>query len=197
MNLPNKITCLRILLMPFTFYLIYQETWYLFLIGYIMATLIGFSDILDGYLARRYGIETRFGRFLDPLADKIFVVTLLLYFIDFQLIPAWLVILVMIREFAMTDIRILAVGENSDIRVNLLGKRKALFQYLLLFQLGLLRFLELRDIRLDAFSKAFVHGTLYLLMALVAVFTAMSMFYYLWLNRKTLFEPQKNTVPAP
>lgn len=186
MNLPNQLTLSRILIMPFTFYLIFQTSWPLFLGGYILATLIGFSDILDGYLARRYGSITRFGQFLDPLADKIFVVTLLLYFIGLGTAPAWLVIIVMVREFTMTDLRILAVQEKTDIRVNLLGKRKALFQYILLFFLGYLRFLELIESPLTGYHKTMAHGTLILLIASVTFFTAFSMVYYLWKNGKVL-----------
>jgi CDP-diacylglycerol--glycerol-3-phosphate 3-phosphatidyltransferase len=187
MNLPNKLTCLRILLMPLTFYLIFQNSWILFLLGYILATLIGFTDYFDGYLARRYGIVTRFGQFLDPLADKIFVVTLLLYFLGLGFVPAWFVILVLVREFSMTDFRTLAAEERLDIRVNVLGKRKAVFQYLLLFYLGYLRLIELLGFSMTDFDQTIAKGTLVLLLGLVAFFTAFSMGYYLKSNWRSLF----------
>lgn len=186
MNIANKITCLRIVLMPVTLYLIFQPSWPLFLMGYILGTAIGFSDIIDGFIARRYGFVTRFGQFLDPLADKVFVVTTLLFFLRFGMVQGWLVILVMAREFAMTDLRTLASADKTDIRVNLLGKRKALFQYLLLFQLGYLRFVELAGIELSGFYYRLAHNTLALLVALVTFFTAFSMIYYVWLNRGLL-----------
>lgn len=191
MNLPNKLTCLRILLMPLTFYLIFKNSWLSFLFAYILATLIGFTDYFDGYLARRYGIVTRFGQFLDPLADKIFVVTLLLYFLGINFVPAWFVILVLIREFAMTDLRTLAAEESLDIRVNILGKRKALFQYLLLFHLGYLRFIEFLGFSLTNLERMLTQSTLIFLLSLVTFFTAFSMGYYLRANWKLLFAPNK------
>ena len=187
MNLPNKLTCLRILLMPLTFYLIFQNAWLPFLFAYILATLIGFTDHFDGYLARRYGIVTRFGQFLDPLADKIFVVTLLLYFLGIGYAPAWFVILVLIREFAMTDLRTLAAEESMDIRVNLLGKRKALFQYLLLFHLGYLRFIDLLGFSLTNTEHVIAQSTLIFLLGLVTFFTVFSMGYYLKSNWNLFF----------
>lgn len=191
MNLPNKLTCLRILLMPFTFYLVFLNHALTFLFGYILATIIGFTDYFDGLIARRYGIVTRFGKFLDPLADKIFVVTMFFYLFSVDYVPAWFMILIVVREFSMTDLRILAVQEKTDIRVNLLGKRKALFQYALLFHLGYLRFMELSGNPLTGFEKDFAFGTKILLIVLVSFFTAFSMFYYLWINGKSLFK-EKN-----
>lgn len=173
--------------MPLTFVLIFQKEWTLYLFGYILATLIGFSDTIDGYLARRYGEVTRFGQFLDPLADKIFVVTLLLYFINLNMIPAWLVVLVMLREFAVTDFRILAAEGQTDIRVNVLGKRKALFQYVLLFHLGYLRLMDLMHIPVVGASHTLAYLTLAFLIGTVVFFTAFSMLYYLWRNWKVLF----------
>lgn len=188
MNLPNQLTCLRILLMPFTFYLVFLNHALTFLIGYILATVIGFTDYFDGWIARRYKIVTRFGQFLDPLADKIFVVTMFFYLFGVHYIPAWFMILIVFREFSMTDLRILAAQEKTDIRVNLLGKRKALFQYALLFHLGYLRFMELSSNSLTGFERNFAVSTKIFLMVLVSFFTAFSMFYYLWINGRSLFK---------
>ncbi len=189
MNLPNKLTCLRIVLMPLTLYFIFRNTWGFFLTGFCLAVAVGFTDLFDGYLARRYKIVTRFGQFLDPLADKIFVVTLLLYFVGLKEVPAWVVILVLIRELAMTDLRMVAAQEKLDIRANLLGKRKALFQYLLLFHLGYLRFIELLNISLQGWMYHFAKGTYILLLCLVVFFTTFSMIYYMWVNRRPLSNP--------
>ncbi len=189
MNLPNKLTCLRILLMPLTLYFIFRNTWGFFLLGFCLAVVVGFTDLFDGYLARRYKIVTRFGQFLDPLADKIFVVTLLIYFVGLKEIPAWVVILVLIREFAVTDLRMVAAQEQLDIRANLLGKRKALFQYLLLFHLGYLRLIELLGISLDGWMYQLAMGTYFFILYLTIFFTAFSMIYYVWTNRKPLSTP--------
>ncbi|MBI1883679.1 MAG: CDP-diacylglycerol--glycerol-3-phosphate 3-phosphatidyltransferase [Chlamydiae bacterium] len=190
MNLPNQLTSLRILLMPLTFYLVFQNSPSLFLSGYVLATLVGFTDYFDGYLARRYGIVTKFGKFLDPLADKIFVVILFLYFLSLHALPSWFVILVLIRELAMTDLRILVRQERRDIRVNLLGKRKALFQYILLFHLGFLRWLELIHEPLLGLARNVALFTKEFLVILVTFFTVFSMVYYLWMNRDILWKKE-------
>ena len=197
MNFANQLTSLRILLMPLTFFLLFTDHPVLFFVGYILATLIGFTDYFDGYLARKYGMETRFGQFLDPLADKIFVVTFLLYFVGIRYVPAWLLIVIIVREFAMTEFRALAAQEKKDIRVNLLGKRKALFQYILLFDLGYIRTLDLFQIKLAGFDRLFIRGTLLFLIYLVAFFTLLSMFYYLQVNWKFLFGSSPAHTPSP
>jgi len=84
----------------------------------------GLTDIADGYIARRRGQVTDFGKFLDPLADKILVVAAMLWFVEQGIMPAWVALIVVIREFMVTGLRLIAVDNGRVIAAGLLGKIK-------------------------------------------------------------------------
>jgi CDP-diacylglycerol--glycerol-3-phosphate 3-phosphatidyltransferase len=86
----------------------------------------GLTDIADGYIARRNSQVTDFGKFLDPLADKILVVAAMLWFVERDMIPAWVVLIVIIREFMVTALRLIAVGNGRVIAAAISGKIKTL-----------------------------------------------------------------------
>ena len=88
--------------------------------------LAGLTDIADGYIARRKSQVTDFGKFADPLADKVLVLSAMLWFVENGLMPAWAVIIVLIREFMVTAIRLIAVGKGRVIAAGILGKIKTL-----------------------------------------------------------------------
>ena len=95
---------------------------------YAMAIFIvaGLTDIADGYIARRRGQVTDFGKFLDPLADKVLVVAAMLWFVEQGSMPAWVALIVVIREFAVTALRLVAAGGGRVIAAGVLGKIKTL-----------------------------------------------------------------------
>lgn len=103
MNLPNKITTFRVILIPIFLILMLVPSipdgniWALFV--FILASV---SDFLDGYLARKYHLVTNFGKFMDPLADKLLVCSALICFVEFHLVPAWIVIIIISREFIIS-----------------------------------------------------------------------------------------------
>ena len=106
MNLPNKLTMLRILLIPVFMVFIEWDS----LPGHILWAFVIFvaaslTDFVDGYIARKNNMVTDFGKFMDPLADKILVTAALVYFIPLGLAPAWVVILILAREFLVTSLR--------------------------------------------------------------------------------------------
>jgi len=128
MNLPNKLTILRIVL-AFIFIV------FLFLPGlaYKIAALATFlmasaTDALDGYLAKKHNQVTDFGRLMDPIADKILILSAFLAFVQMQLVPAWMVIIIIFREAAMTGLRALALTKNKVIVADRGGKHKTAFQ---------------------------------------------------------------------
>lgn len=128
-NWPNAITVGRILLIPLVLFFLLPgifgpETSYLAACLYV---LISLSDVVDGMLARRLGRVTRVGKFLDPLADKIVYVTVLIAMIPRELVPVWLVLLVVVRELYITGLRTLALGEGMVIDANRGGKTKTAF----------------------------------------------------------------------
>ena len=125
MNLPNTITIGRIILVPVFMLLLYLELPYIALVVYIIACL---SDLVDGRLARKYNLVTDFGKFMDPLADKMLVLSAMCYFVEVGLIPGWVVAVVLLREFGVSGLRLLAVEQGIVIAASYWGKFKTTFQ---------------------------------------------------------------------
>jgi cardiolipin synthase (CMP-forming) len=131
LNIPNTLTILRIILIPFFLYLIFissvqEQIWALVI--FIIASL---TDLLDGWMARKFGQETSFGKFLDPLADKCLVISALiaLLFLD-PLIPLWMIVVIILRDILLTLMRYLAIRKNSILKTTRFGKIKTAFQML-------------------------------------------------------------------
>jgi len=124
MNLPNKLTLLRILLIPVFMGVLYwgfPGSGYVALAIFIVASL---TDLLDGKIARKYNLVTDFGKFADPLADKMLVTAAMLWFVEIGQMPAWVVLIVLIREFAVSGLRMLASDQGCVIAAGWSGKVK-------------------------------------------------------------------------
>lgn len=121
MTTANKITILRMLLVPVYVLLMLLEKPIFALIVFILA---GLSDSLDGYIARHYNQVTNFGKFADPLADKILILSAILLFVQFGQMPAWCAIVILTREFAVTGLRLVAVENGTVIAAGISGKLK-------------------------------------------------------------------------
>ncbi len=128
MNLPNKLTLARILLVPFFVAALLID----FPLNNLAALLIfiaaSLTDMLDGKIARKQGLITDFGKFADPLADKILVISALLCFVQLGLCDCVAVIIVLFREFAVTSIRLIAASKGKVIAANMWGKVKTVTQ---------------------------------------------------------------------
>ena len=129
MNFPNKLTMLRILLIPVMvgIYYLDNDPNTLNTMSYLLASifiLASITDYFDGYLARKNNLITTFGKFLDPLADKLLVMFALLILLDMKFIPMWVVLVILAREFIVTGIRLVAVNEGNVIAASQLGKYK-------------------------------------------------------------------------
>ena len=128
MNLPNKLTLARILLVPFFVAALLID----FPLNNLAALLIfiaaSLTDMLDGKIARKQGLITDFGKFADPLADKILVISALLCFVQLGLCDCVAVIIVLFREFAVTSIRLIAASKGKVIAANMWGKAKTVTQ---------------------------------------------------------------------
>lgn len=127
-NLPNTITLVRLTIIPVLFTLLLSpgQTWSLVIaMAFIAAS---FTDLLDGYVARRYQIVTTMGKFLDPIADKLVINTAMILMIPIGRIPAWVVAIIIIRDFFVDGIRTIATSEGVVIAASWLGKQKTLCQ---------------------------------------------------------------------
>ena len=120
-NIPNKITLLRIALIPVFLVLAYLEQRWAALFVFIAASL---TDLLDGYLARRYHQITNIGKFMDPLADKMLVLSAMCFFVEKGQMPGWALAIVLLREFAVSGLRMIAVEQNRVIAAAWSGKVK-------------------------------------------------------------------------
>ncbi|OQA87720.1 MAG: CDP-diacylglycerol--glycerol-3-phosphate 3-phosphatidyltransferase [Lentisphaerae bacterium ADurb.Bin242] len=102
------------------------------MIAFIIAVLAGLTDFLDGKIARKYKCESDFGRLMDPVADKIFIAAVFIMLADYRIIPAWIVVVVLSREFLVTGLRLLAISDGVVIAADKSGKFKTAFQMLAL-----------------------------------------------------------------
>lgn len=127
-NLPNTISMVRIGVIPALFALLFSPGPAMSLVIAILFILAALTDLLDGYIARRYGIVTTMGKFLDPIADKLIVNTAMILMIPIGRIPAWIVAIIIIRDFAVDGIRNIASSDGLIIQASPLGKRKTLCQ---------------------------------------------------------------------
>jgi CDP-diacylglycerol---glycerol-3-phosphate 3-phosphatidyltransferase len=140
MNLPNKITVARVLLIPiFMVFLlaplqlgvieIYDmELTVSHFIGALIFIIASATDWVDGYLARKLGQVTTLGKFLDPLADKLLITAAFISLVELQLAPAWMVIIILSREFAVTGLRVIAAIDGAVIAASNIAKWKTTFQ---------------------------------------------------------------------
>ena len=129
MNLPNKLTMFRVVLIPFFIVFLLVPTipagkWIALAI-FIVASL---TDLLDGKIARKYNLVTNFGKFMDPLADKLLVCSALICLIELQRIPSWMVVLIIAREFTISGFRLIAADNGVVIAASYFGKFKTTFQ---------------------------------------------------------------------
>ena len=124
MNLANKLTLLRVLMIPAFLGVLYwggPNSEYIALAIFVIASR---TDFLDGYIARSRGLVTDFGKFMDPLADKVLVTTAMLWFVQTGVMPAWAVAVVIFREFAISGIRLIAAERGRVIAAAWSGKIK-------------------------------------------------------------------------
>lgn len=133
MNLPNKLTMFRVILIPFfvLFMLVDITTidkWIALAI-FIVASL---TDLLDGKIARKYNLVTNFGKFMDPLADKLLVCSALICLVALNKIPAWIVIMIIAREFIISGFRLIASDNGVVIAASYWGKFKTTFQMVMI-----------------------------------------------------------------
>ena len=129
MNLPNKLTIFRVILIPFFIIALLVPgipagNWIALAI-FIVASL---TDLLDGKIARKYNLVTNFGKFMDPLADKLLVCSALICLVELSRIPSWMVVIIIAREFTISGFRLIAADNGVVIAASYWGKFKTTFQ---------------------------------------------------------------------
>ena len=137
MNLPNILTMMRIATIPLLAVLLMSPSRSAGFWAAAVFAIASITDWLDGYLARRMGIVTVFGKFLDPIADKLIVMAVLIMILPFDRVPAWMVLVILGREIIITGLRGIASTEGIVIQASDLGKFKTIFQLVALIGLTL------------------------------------------------------------
>lgn len=122
MNLPNKLTLLRICLIPVFVILMLSQVSNFFLISCIIFIIASITDFLDGKIARKYNLVTDFGKFMDPLADKLLVLSALICMIEYDLVAGWMVIIIVARELTVSILRAIAADNGKVIAASGGGK---------------------------------------------------------------------------
>ena len=136
MNIENKLTISRMIMVPFFLVAVYFEKDSQVLpISAIIFAVASFTDFLDGYLARKYNLITDFGKFMDPLADKVLVVAALAVLVEMNLIPAWMIVLIITREYAVSILRAIAANTGQVIAASQGGKAKTVSQIIAVLML--------------------------------------------------------------
>ena len=144
LNLPNKLTILRIILTPiFLFLFIADFIPYNHLFALITFCVAAITDLADGKIARKFNIVTNFGKIADPIADKILTTVVLLCFMQLKLCSIWVLLIILLREFTVSAIRIAAASQGSVIPANIYGKVKTVFQ--MVFSIFVLLLLSVQD----------------------------------------------------
>lgn len=191
MNVPNQLTVARLFLtFIFVALLSLEDLPYSRTAALVVFVIAAITDFLDGYLARKHGLITNFGKLMDPLADKVLMCAGFVLLTRLELIPAWIVVVILTREFLVTGLRLLASAEGVVLAAEGLGKYKTIFQivtiiYFLIFLAAGEPLLEGMKPLFDAFFLGPDHlGAALIWISLVL--TIWSGWSYVWKNRKLL-----------
>ncbi|HLB33343.1 MAG: CDP-diacylglycerol--glycerol-3-phosphate 3-phosphatidyltransferase [Verrucomicrobia bacterium RIFCSPHIGHO2_12_FULL_41_10] len=190
MNLSNQLTLSRLFLTLLFVIIISSSLPYSASIALVIFAIASFTDWLDGYVARRYHLYTNFGRLMDPLVDKILVAAAFICLIPLQAFPAWVVILIIARDFLITGLRLLAGEQGILLSAERLGKHKTAWQLItILFYLSLLSAREFSGNKIGnesiwiTFSWEKIGPILVGITLLLTVYSGVA---YLWKNRGLL-----------
>lgn len=178
MNLPNKLTLLRFVLVPVFMVFMYLDNPYSYLIGLIVFAVASFTDFLDGSIARKYNMVTDFGKFMDPLADKLLTTVALIYLCLNGMCHEIIICIVLAREFAVSGIRLIAAANPKGSKViaaGMMGKMKTVLQmFASIFGLLAMALLSMGAIGVETYSTmALVTNAVMWVMAVLTVVSGM------------------------
>ncbi|MGE5308152.1 MAG: CDP-diacylglycerol--glycerol-3-phosphate 3-phosphatidyltransferase [Deltaproteobacteria bacterium] len=194
MNIPNRLTLLRILLtIVFLFFMSFPFKGPMMLWSKIISVIVfagaAVSDFFDGRIAKKRNMITDFGKLMDPIADKILVISAFAVFVQLQLVAAWMLIAILSREFLITSLRLFALNKGKVLAAGRVGKHKTFSQMVVIFLI--LGFVVFKEVRLTFYTwnpawedlfKSSINGIMLFIVAL----TLFSGFSYLWDNRKII-----------
>ena len=196
MNLANKLTMIRIFLVPvFLIFIAVKNIPYGTFIATFIFIIASLTDQFDGYIARSRNQVTTFGKFMDPLADKLLVTAALISLVELQVVPAWATVVIIAREFAVSGLRTIAAAEGKVIAASMWGKVKtvtqiaAIIALLLQLNIGSSKYLMSLVGSSEIFKEIIVHGPRVILL-LAVIMTIVSGYDYFKKNIK-IINPNK------
>jgi CDP-diacylglycerol--glycerol-3-phosphate 3-phosphatidyltransferase len=190
MNLPNKLTITRFILTVALLVVIFSRVPFNETIALILFIAGGVSDLLDGQLARKHKLITNFGILMDPLADKIMVCSAFIAFVGLQWIAAWMVVIIVARELAITGLRLLAASKNVVLAAEGYGKHKTISQIVAIIAILVLHSYEQWGpvgkavFGLQVFNASWVLWFSKISVWVAVILTFTSGWLYLWKNRQ-------------
>lgn len=183
MNLPNKLTILRLVFIPFYVFFVlthfFKYTSVVAVIIYIAACL---TDLFDGKIARKKNLITDFGKFADPLADKILVMSAMICFVSLGKLPVWVCIIILAREFAVSGLRLIVAGKGVVLAAGIWGKFKTVFQMIMC----ILMTIDMETLGASGGFLTFYNVFTTVIMYIALALTIISMIDYFYKNRKSI-----------
>jgi len=196
MNLANQLTISRIFLTFIFMAFLFSGGVAAKVMALAMFLIASFTDFLDGFIAKRRNMTSDFGKLMDPIADKILVLAAFLAFVEMKLVPAWMVLIVVLREVTVTGLRIAALGQRKVIAADDGGKHKMVSQVLSI--LAILVFIILREAGIKVFkfwTPGIENGykdAIFFLMSITVLLTIISGASYLLKNKEVWANVKKN-----
>lgn len=181
MNTPNKITVFRMFIAPVFLVIFFLDIEHKMLISALIFALGAITDAIDGHLARKNNIVTNFGKFLDPIADKMLVTAAFLAFMQVGICNIWIVMLMITREFAITSVRLIAAAQGVVIPANIGGKIKTVFQMVSLISIMVIG--EINEVFSLGLPLSVISNVM---LGITAVISVVSGLVYLWDSRKVI-----------
>lgn len=194
-NVPNILTIFRIVVTPLiVWFLIGFEGFTIHMVAFILFLIASLTDLFDGMLARKFQVVSEFGKFMDPLADKILVNSTFIALNIMDIMPIWITAVVILRDMVVTSLRWGMLAAGASMNTSQLAKIKTTFQYISMY-VGLVFILmghfKFLDTSVAWLEEWFVTESIFILTGLVTAFTGLN---YLWINRiylKTIFKEEE------
>ncbi|MFC1658256.1 CDP-diacylglycerol--glycerol-3-phosphate 3-phosphatidyltransferase [Candidatus Omnitrophota bacterium] len=189
MNLANRLTISRIVLTFVFMFFLFCKGLTAKSIAFLIFSLAALSDYFDGKIAKQKNIISDFGKFMDPVADKILILAAFAAFVQMHLIEAWVLVIIIARELLITSLRLFALNKGRILAASKSGKQKTAFQMFVIF--SILGFLLLKEVMLRFFTwnpawEKFFNQGVYILMWFVVGLTLYSGISYVWENRRVI-----------
>jgi len=180
--IPNILTLFRILVVPFFIVLFYSDLFYFKILSLCLFFIGSLTDFFDGYIARKYNLVTNLGKFIDPLADKILVLSafFILYTLYSNYIPLWMIFMIFIRDIIVTIFRFYLSSKNHILKTSIFAKRKTLFQIIVIHVLLIFHIFHPSDnssLLINPYGQIF-----FILMSICVFFTVLTGVHYFIIN---------------